>query len=320
MANQQNIKEFLSCDWGTTSFRIRLVENGSLAVISEESSTQGISSVYESWQQSGQAEDKRFYFYYKILQDHIANVESAVKRSLATVPVVISGMASSTIGMIELPYSDLPFSIDGKGLSITRMAQSDRDLIFISGVKSDTDVMRGEETKIVGADSSAKTKDQLFILPGTHPKHILVAGSKVIGFHTFMTGEFFKLLVEKSILSHSVEISDQFYLPVNRTAFEMGVTDGRQGNILHSSFMVRTNVVLNRLSKTENYFYLSGLLIGTELKDVVQSDSIQINLIADKKMTDYYLAALHVCGISSVSHYDADNAFIKGQHAILSRM
>jgi 2-dehydro-3-deoxygalactonokinase len=320
VVNHENLKEFLSCDWGTTSFRIRLVESPSCNVLAEESSTQGISSVYESWQQSGHPVEKRFSYYQEILEGHITKIENAAGKSLADIPVIISGMASSTIGMIELPYSELPFSTDGIGLNIKIIpqSQSGHELTIISGVKSDTDIMRGEETKIVGvAEGLSQNFEHLFILPGTHPKHALVASSKVIGFHTFMTGEFFKLLSEKSILSHSVELNDEFYLPINRTAFEMGVIDGRQGNLLHSSFMVRTNVILNRLSKTENYFYLSGLLIGTELRDIVQSDSTQVNLIADKRMYEYYSAALEISGISSFTHYDADKAFVRGQYNII---
>ncbi len=322
MLDHQNINEFLSCDWGTTSLRIRLIEVSTLNTLAEESSTQGILSVFESWQESGKTGESRFLFYLEILEHHIQKVQKVIRRSLADVPVVISGMASSTIGMTELPYSELPFSTDGAGLNIRTIsnAKSGRQIIIISGVKSDTDIMRGEETKIVGVGSPSNQNEQFLILPGTHPKHIFVAGSKVIGFRTFMTGEFFNLLSTKSILSHSVEPGDEFYLPANRSAFEMGVLDGKQGNILHSSFMVRTNVVLNRLSKTENYFYLSGLLIGTELKDIVQSNSIEISLIADKKFTEYYSAALRVCGITSFSHFDADEAFIKGQQKIFAKM
>jgi 2-dehydro-3-deoxygalactonokinase len=39
-------------------------------------------------------------------------------------------------------------------------------------------------------------------------------------------------------------------------------------NILRAAFLVRTNQLLAKLSKKENYFYLSGLMIGAEIKDL----------------------------------------------------
>jgi 2-dehydro-3-deoxygalactonokinase len=38
------MEKFLSCDWGTTALRLRLIEAKSLQIIAEQSTKQGISN------------------------------------------------------------------------------------------------------------------------------------------------------------------------------------------------------------------------------------------------------------------------------------
>ncbi len=64
--------------------------------------------------------------------------------------------------------------------------------------------MRGEETQLIGCLKSGK-QDGFFIFPGTHSKHVEVEDGMVKDFKTYMTGEFFELLSQKSILLNSVE-------------------------------------------------------------------------------------------------------------------
>src|SRR5438034_1659151 len=96
---------FLSCDWGTSSFRLRLIEGSSGRVLAESLSDEGISRVYDSWKKSGQAEDKRAGFYFSVIYRHIKAIKEKLKTIESGIPVIISGMASSNIGMIELPYT-----------------------------------------------------------------------------------------------------------------------------------------------------------------------------------------------------------------------
>ncbi|MFC7670205.1 hypothetical protein ACFQT0_24695 [Hymenobacter humi] len=41
---------FLSCDWGTSSFRLRLVERAGLKILAQESSKEGNAATAELWQ------------------------------------------------------------------------------------------------------------------------------------------------------------------------------------------------------------------------------------------------------------------------------
>ena len=116
---------FLSCDWGTSSFRLRLVEREGLRVLAEESSKEGNAATAELWQQANQPPEQRVAFYLAIVPStSLAKAGEAVKTSLAGVPVVISGMASSTIGMLELPYKPLPFATDGSDLATKIIARN----------------------------------------------------------------------------------------------------------------------------------------------------------------------------------------------------
>lgn len=255
------MKEFLSCDWGTSSFRLRLVEASSLKIIAAESNDNGCAVIFKLWRQSEKPESERIPFYQQIIKINIKILENKVNRSLERIPLVISGMASSTIGMMNLPYQKVPFLTDGSDIK-TKIIEPNNTFthktIIISGVKTTDDVMRGEETKLIAFDSIHYKKERLFILPGTHPKHVSVETSRVTGFKTFMTGEFFHLLSNESILSSSIQCGGQFEEENNKSAFEAGVKGSLTINILHHSFLVRTNILFNKYSKQENLYFLSG--------------------------------------------------------------
>ncbi len=315
------MNNFLSCDWGTTAFRLRLIDASSCKIIEEEKTDQGIAETFQLWKKEGKSEEVRLYFYLDIIDQCIKKIEEKTGTSLNNLPLIISGMASSTIGMIDLPYKDIPFKIDGSDLMIESISASEsfnHKVSIISGVRTEDDVMRGEETKLIGCTDAASDESQhLFIFPGTHPKHVNVKNSKAIAFKTYMTGEFFDLLWRKSILSVSVEEDEDLQNTNNLKAFKKGVKDSIDSNILHTCFLVRTNNVFNKLTKHENYYYLSGLLIGTELKDVKNLTNTNLTIVGNEAITPYYTTAFNVIGLpagaASPATQQADGALIKGQ-------
>ncbi len=109
---------FLSCDWGTSSFRLKLIAIPSLQILGEESSNTGIAAVFNDWEkQAGKDQAKRQSFYLQVLAGYIAKMGEKMSVSLAGVPVVLSGMASSAIGIVDVPYTHLPFATDGSGIN-----------------------------------------------------------------------------------------------------------------------------------------------------------------------------------------------------------
>lgn len=307
---------FLSCDWGTSNFRLRWVRIADLQTLAVVQNDQGISQLAKAWlQQHGIS---RQDYYTDFLNRQIAEMEHQLGKAPDGIPVVLSGMASSSIGLMELPYKKLPFSTAGTDLSVQSLQNNQNPLLIISGACTEDDVMRGEETKIVGAAASLPDagEEQLLLLPGTHSKHVWLRNGQVTAFRTFMTGEFFALLSGSSILAGSITEGGKLADPANRESFINAVQRSREVPLLAHSFKVRTNQLLKGLSPEQNYYYLSGLLIGEELRTL--EPGMPVHLLGGALHTPLYTLACEALGINVVSALDADEALIKGQQVILS--
>src|SRR5262245_20055773 len=216
-------KYFYSCDWGTTKLRLKLVDAFTSEVISAIETDQGIAKVFSEWKTS---DKERYAYYCAVLQNHLAKFKTSLQEESENIPVIVSGMATSNIGMIELSYAELPVNIDGTGLLIQSF-QTYKDfthpLTLVSGVRTKIDLMRGEEVQVIGACVSLSDNEGLFILPGTHSKHVWTHDKNITDLKTYMTGEIFQLLSTNSILSGSVECIDDFDTPGWENSFEEGI-------------------------------------------------------------------------------------------------
>ena len=299
------IQKILSCDWGTSSFRLRLINLAHNSILAETTDGKGIAAVYNEWLQSGHPENSRIDFYKDILLSKIKNL---VDYSLEEVPIIISGMASSSIGIIELSYGDVPFPISVDNLYVVKIPPDTKfthEILLVSGLKTSDDVMRGEETMLTGCEIN-DDNEQLIIFPGTHSKHAIVTNKTLVDFKTYMTGEVFELLASKSILSKSVTKNEHD----QNNVFERGVKEGASGNSLNTIFHVRTGHLFKTLTAEENYHYLSGLLIGCELKEV-SLRNVKIHLVCSQALSGHYLLALRTLGKDGNLHYtNSDKALI----------
>lgn len=303
---------FLSCDWGTSTLRLNLVNGNTGEVIWSETSDEGMANTFSLWKLTGSTDAvKRLEFYLDVLLRHIKSIELKLQKSLKGCRLFISGMASSSIGFVELSYSALPFSLSGNGIQMKNIPAHkgfEYGTTVISGVKSNDDVMRGEETQLMGfVTGPAVINNQVFIIPGTHSKHIYINNNQITGFKTYMTGEFFELLSQKSILSNSVEKEDQIGKPEYLKAYIKGVIDSANPNLLNAAFRVRTNDLFDIYSKKQNFNYLSGLLIGAEFKELTNFYCEKIHLLCGSRLAPYYNIALHELGFSAkLQTYPAD--------------
>jgi 2-dehydro-3-deoxygalactonokinase len=301
--------KFLSCDWGTSNFRLRLVDTNKKEIYGEVLSDEGIAETYKQWMTSGRPEKERIGFYKEKLATAIRRLPANIEKDI---PIIVSGMASSSMGLLELPYQILPFTWDCSAFNIKKIT-GDEDfqhtLYLVSGFKKEDDIMRGEETLLLGCDPGDDA-EEVYIFPGTHSKHVFVKDKRVYDFRTYMTGEIFRLLAEESILRNSVTKA------VDGESFEEGFTKGMQENLLHSAFTVRTRQLLQQTGRESNYQYLSGLMIGTELKDLKGTNG-PIYLVSSKLIKQGYLTGLKLMGgASEIYQLDADEMFVKGQSKI----
>jgi len=318
------MKFFFSCDWGTSTFRLRLVNAEDARVLSAIKTDHGIAAAFKCWKQTNKDEKNRIAYYQTYLFEQVKKITTSFHHTFHNTPIILSGMASSSIGMLELPYKDLPFQCNGSDLIIHTIPGTEENapykIIMISGVRSETDVIRGEETILAGCNIEKDDREQLFIFPGTHSKHIVVKNGTAQNITTYMTGELFDLLSKKSILSASVKKNDAED-STNDQYFVDGVIKGTSSNLMNSIFHVRTNQLFKKATPQENYDFLSGLLIGHELKDVAENKPDTLTLVCSEGLEKAYLLALDVLGLSThLDHKNADDALINGQWKIMQQL
>ncbi len=290
----------LCCDWGTSFFRLQLMDAADYRCLDEIQSPIGVADTFDNWRETGETM-AREQFFRQHLSSQIALLPTRLSISLTNIPIVISGMASSSIGIEQIPYATLPFALDGSQAGIRHFdAQSNfpHDMLLISGVRSNDDVMRGEETQLIGLItlldlSGHNVADAICIFPGTHSKHLCVRNRQLVQFDTYMTGELFDLMAKRSILKDSVDPTNlSNFSKANVQAFRQGIKQAKSSVIMNSLFKVRTNQLFEKLTKEENAFYLSGLLIGTELNHLVEDVTGALVLCGGSNLSAFYELAI----------------------------
>lgn len=204
------------------------------------------------------------------------------------------GMVGSQYGWREAPYVRCP--ADAAALA-GQLLKLDERFSIVPGLVDDAaqpDVMRGEETQIVGALAlhPELADDACLVLPGTHSKWARVRGGKVRGFATHMTGELYALLRQHSVLSRLMPADGAS--PASPEAFLKGVDAAREeGGLAHQLFAVRTLGLFKQLAPEQLPDYLSGLLIGHEIASELRALTPgRIALVGDPALCARYAQAL----------------------------
>ena len=324
----------LCCDWGTTSFRLRLT-NLKADVIAETHSEKGILFFHNQWlSQNDDNLDRRFDYYLQYIQSQIREIHHGLEIDIATLPLVISGMAISSIGMINMPYENLPFSVAGTTGFECRIQKNGAPIILVTGVCSSDDIMRGEETQIIGLYHTPELNNILpdsgiFVLPGTHSKHVSINDKAIVSIKTFITGELFHILRSNGTLSKSIAFlqEDRNANPDNQLAFINGIRESKKGSLLNNLFQVRVNDILKKLNKEQNFYYLSGLLIGSEFdylkKEPILSASNKLVVCCSQNFISYYTTVLKELGLMERAIFSPpalfDKATVVGQLTVYKK-
>ncbi|MEO7390969.1 MAG: 2-dehydro-3-deoxygalactonokinase [Ramlibacter sp.] len=275
------MKRLIALDWGTSSLRAALFDaQGS--VVEERSLPRGILTV----PQGG---------FPAVFAEATAEWPAGLDTSF-----LLSGMVGSRQGWVEAPYCACPvgFADIAGALSWIEPGR----IAIVPGLSCEAhgvpDVMRGEETQVFGALELLGIEDGLFVLPGTHSKWVRVAGGRIESFSTFMTGEFYALLRQHSILGRTMPATDG---ELDEAAFTRGLRHAVQtGNLLHSAFSARTLSLFGRMPAEALPSYLSGLLIGEELRSQdMGAHRGPMVVVGAKALTLRYGLALQELGIAS---------------------
>lgn len=263
--------------------------------------------MYHRWkltESTDPAERERFYL--RVIDRQINLLAGKSGIELTRVPVVVSGMGSSSIGMRELSYAQTPFPLDGSGIVAARIEDQHRPILLVSGLRSQHDVMRGEEVQLIGLENligELKQPSTSFtvVLPGTHSKHVFIQDGMVVDFSTAMTGELFDLLTTKGLLSHSVVPPTGPPNLQTWESFRKGVRYSTGRSLIHALFRVRTNDLFREYTPAENYQFLSGLLIGAELGELGKFPDAPVILCCPAHLTEFYKQAIDELGLEKRS-------------------
>jgi 2-dehydro-3-deoxygalactonokinase len=247
-----SITALLALDWGTTSARAyRVASDG--GVLDERSAALGIQHVRDGAFVQALA---------SLLGDW---------REL-TVPRLACGMIGSRQGWIEAPYCPCPVALANLARTIVQTPGGELHIVGGISCRDDADVpdvIRGEETQIVGLAAMADGS-LLVIQPGTHSKWTVVVPDRngapeIVAFSTYMTGEMFAVLREHSILGRMMTERST----LDTAAFLRGARRGSAlsapGELLHAIFGARTLPLFDELDPSSTADYLSGMLIGAEV-------------------------------------------------------
>jgi 2-dehydro-3-deoxygalactonokinase len=154
------------------------------------------------------------------------------------------------------------------------------------------DVMRGEETQLLGAMHARG--DALWVLPGTHSKWARSAGETIAGFSTYMTGELYALLCRHSILGRLMPAEAR----PDPAAFQRGVGYGLSAgaDLMRKLFSARTLGLFGEVPAEGLADYLSGLLLGAEIRDAhsASPSTAEIGLIGAPDLCERYRIALEI--------------------------
>lgn len=286
------LTSFLAVDWGTTNRRVFRIEAG--AVAETERDDRGAASV----------------------QDFPGEV-AAIRARFGDFPMLLAGMVGSTVGWRTVPYAPAPAGIEDLAGALSWI--DDRTAI-VPGVAwqgdGRADVMRGEEVQLLGAVAAGMVPaDALLAQPGTHCKWASIAGGRIAGFTTAMTGELFALLRGHSLLAATltaeVGLGD---------AFREGLAEGARRDLAASLFGIRAASLLGVRGDADAASFASGVLIGADVTARMTDCRFdQVHILADPALGSLYAAAIARVGREPVL-VDSHIAFAEGAIAIGARI
>lgn len=272
--------KLIALDWGSTRLRAFLLGDGG-EVLQTRQSDAGAATLKGAEQYAGA----------------LAALVGDWRADHPALKLLACGMVGSQYGWREAPYVRCP--ADAAALA-GQVLKLDDAVSIIPGLVDDAaqpDVMRGEETQIVGALAlhPELADDACLVLPGTHSKWARVKAGRVTGFATHMTGELFALLRQHSVLNRLMPADGSS--PASLEAFLKGVDAAKEeGGLGHQLFAVRTLGLFKHLASEQLPDYLSGLLIGHELTRELQGGTQRVALIGDPALCARYAQALQHLG------------------------
>lgn len=286
---------FIAVDWGTSSFRLWVLSESG-ATLSESRGPDGMLSAAREG-------------FANVLDRHLYEANAP-----ADLPILACGMVGARGGWMEAGYVETPAPLSEIAGCAVAVSHGGRDIRILPGMcqkrEGRPDVMRGEETQLLGASSTISGKAHV-VMPGTHSKWVSVEDGIVTGFSTFMTGELYDMITKHTILAAPDGVtpegaSSAAFIDAVRAAF------AQPGRLTSQLFAARSGQILNGLSPAAALAHNSGTLIGAEIGGATASTNPgTVCLVASGRLAALYQSALQTVGID-FNTIDADDAVRHG--------
>jgi 2-dehydro-3-deoxygalactonokinase len=287
---------YIAVDWGTTNRRAWRVVNG--AVEDEFEDDLGFSSVPAGG---------------------FPREVGAIRARLGDLPLLAAGMIGARGAWVPAPYLPCPLALETLAASLVEVPGERASIVpgasFVDGQRGD--VIRGEETQFFGAVHAGMCAgDALICHPGTHNKWALMEAGRLTRFRTVMTGEMFSILKSQSLLKAWLDVK-----AAPGEAFSEGVSRGLEGRALTADlFTVRARVLLGSLPEEQVASFVSGLLIGADLRTGLKGmPESEVTVMGRGALTRLYSVALTQLGRPN-REVDGEAAFLAGTNAIVERL
>jgi len=289
---------YVAVVWGTSSFRLWLADRTG-RILAERRSQEGMMLV------------ERLGGFAAVLQSHLDVIGAP-----ADSPVVVCGMAGARQGWTEAGYLETPASLSSILERAVAVPHAARDIRILPGIAqrhpNRPDVMRGEETQLLGAFGLGETVNAIVCMPGTHSKWVRLRDGKVEGFATFMTGELFSVISRETILSYAVAGAND---AEDVEAFRAAVSEACASPALATNllFHVRSGQLLYGGEASAALARISGTLIGLELAGGLlnAAPGDDVTLIASGRLQALYQSAFDRLSIP-IRLIDADEVVFQG--------
>ena len=262
----------IAVDWGTTQCRAYRMRAG--LVVDRRESRSGILYVTDGDFAGALG---------SIVSPWVADGESRI---------LLAGMVGSRSGWVETPYLACPVSCADLVAGLVDVPYEGALVRVVQGISTVDaagvpDFIRGEEAQIFGAG----IRNGMACLPGSHSKWVNVVDECIVDFSTHLTGETYAALREHTILARSMGEG-----PMVEAAFDDGVVRSAQaGGVLHHLFGVRALSLTSRLAAPAAASYLSGLLVGHEVRAALRAES-EVHVIGAPDLAGLYARAITICG------------------------
>jgi len=218
--------------------------------------------------------------------------------------IAAAGMITSRQGLVEVPHVAAP-----AGLAELAAATREERLpdvagvpfLFVPGVRSPADVMRGEETLGLGLLARGRlAPGEALLNAGSHWKLVLTDGAgRIAGSVTSLSGELMRAAREETILASAVP--DGPSAAVDVALLGEGMEEARRGGLARALFRVRLLELEEVTRPAGRLSFLIGAFVGADLEGLRSTGAlpadVAIAVAGDEPLGGAWTVALESAGL-----------------------